>query len=336
MVFRVLSLFDGISCLRVALGNRDVEYMASEIDENAIKVAKKNYPTIKHIGNVKDVKGYTDIDLLCGGSPCTDLSIAKKSRKGLEGEHSKLFWEYLRILKECKPKYFILENVASMPKKDRDIITKELGVEPIMIDAALVSAQSRKRLFWTNIKGITLPTDRKIFIQSILEDDSTIEDPHYRTDPFVETSTKKEKVMGRIINRRLKDGKRCDEDKTVTPTKVVEERKDGKSGTLTSVLKDNVVITKFVQVGYYGKENASKVVGQALRIYDAKYKATTSGVGYYKTDSGIRKLTPVECERLQSLPDNYTEGISKSARYKALGNGFNVEVIKHILSYIPE
>ena len=149
---KILSLFDGVSCARVALERAGIPveaYYASEIDKYAIEVSKKNYPDITHIGSVVDVKGedYKDIELLVGGSPCQDLSIAGK-RKGLAGERSGLFYEYLRILKEVKPKYFILENVASMPKEAKEIITKELGVEPIMINASLVSAQNRKRLFW--------------------------------------------------------------------------------------------------------------------------------------------------------------------------------------------
>ena len=111
----------------------------------------------------------TDIDLMVGGSPCQDLSIAKKDRKGLDGERSSLFWEYVRILREVKPKYFILENVASMPKEAKETITRELGVEPIMINAALVSAQNRKRLFWTNIPNVTLPDDKGILLRDILE-----------------------------------------------------------------------------------------------------------------------------------------------------------------------
>ena len=161
---KVLSLFDGISCLRVALGDRPVEYLASEIEKNAIKIAMKNYPATKQIGNVCDISGITGLDLLCGGSPCTDLSIAKKGREGLKGDRSKLFYEYVRIWKESKPTWFILENVASMPKKDKNTITEILGVEPVMINAALVSAQNRKRLFWTNIPVVGLPPDRKILL----------------------------------------------------------------------------------------------------------------------------------------------------------------------------
>ena len=152
---RVLSLFDGISCARVAFG--DCEYYSSEIDKYAIQVSTKNFPDIIRLGDVTKVEPIPDLFLLIGGSPCTDLSIAKKDRQGLQGSSSKLFYEYLRILRESKPKYFILENVNSMSKESRNEITKEMGVEPIMIDASLVSAQSRKRLFWTNIPVKGLP-----------------------------------------------------------------------------------------------------------------------------------------------------------------------------------
>ena len=177
---KVLSLFDGISCARVALKKAGIEveqYYASEIDKYAIQVSKKRWPTIRHLGDVKTVaEQFTyakegHIDLLIGGSPCQDLSIAKKNRKGLDGERSGLFWEYLNILRRLKPKYFILENVASMPKEDRDVITRELGVEPIMIDAGLVSAQTRRRLFWTNIEGVKQPKDRGLYLRDILEED---------------------------------------------------------------------------------------------------------------------------------------------------------------------
>ena len=177
---KILSLFDGISCARVALhklGYVDVEYYASEIDKYAIAISQKNYPDIMRLGSVVGLgfdagqflsDGNTlgvdympdNIDLLIGGSPCQDLSIAKKDRKGLDGNRSSLFWEYVRIRKEVNPKYFVLENVASMPKEAKAIITEALGVEPIMVDATLVSAQRRKRLFWTNIPNVTLPEDR--------------------------------------------------------------------------------------------------------------------------------------------------------------------------------
>ena len=202
---KILSLFDGISCARVALERAGIPvevYYASEIDKYAKFISTKNYPNIMQVGSVTELKfvkdsvttGYTvygtgseftelhdtHIDLLIGGSPCQDLSIAKKDRKGLDGERSGLFWEYVRILREVKPKYFILENVASMPKEAKQIITDTLGVEPIMINAALVSAQNRKRLFWTNIPNVTQPDDRGILLRDVLEPKV---DEHYFVKP---------------------------------------------------------------------------------------------------------------------------------------------------------
>ena len=163
----VLSLFDGISCAYEALNRSQIKinsYYASEIDKHAIIVSRANHPDIIQLGDVQEIKGnmLPKIDLLIGGSPCQDLSIAKKDRKGLEGNRSGLFWEYVRLLTETKPTYFILENVASMPKKDKDIITEAIGVEPVLFNASLVSAQCRKRLFWTNIK-FELPEDKQDF-----------------------------------------------------------------------------------------------------------------------------------------------------------------------------
>ena len=127
---KVLSLFDGISCARVALERAGIKvdaYYASEIDKYAMQVSEKNYPDICRVGSVVGLNLILEIDLLIGGSPCQDLSIAKKDRKGLDGERSGLFWDYVRILQEVKPKYFVLENVASMPKEAKEIITKALA-----------------------------------------------------------------------------------------------------------------------------------------------------------------------------------------------------------------
>lgn len=297
---RVLSLFDGISCTRVALEKAGIEvqtYYASEIDKHAIAISKKNYPDIIHLGSVVGLTPPEDIDLLIGGSPCQDLSIAKKDRKGLDGDRSGLFWEYVRIKEECKPKYFVLENVASMPKKDKDIITITLGVQPVLFNASLVSAQSRKRLFWTNLK-FELPEDRGILLKHILQPDAEVDE--------------------RMVV-------------------------DGKAFCLTAsyqgAIESNSVERKqrtMVKVGHIGTTDA-----QANRVYDPDGKSCTlsanggglgAKTGLYKSGDQIRKLTPVECERLQSLPDNYTEGVAKTHRYKCLGNAFNVEVVAHILS----
>lgn len=278
---RVLSLFDGISCARVALDRAGIpveKYFASELDKYAIQVATKNYPDTVHLGDVRNVtaEAVGEIDLLIGGSPCQDLSIAKKDRKGLEGDKSGLFWEYVRLWEELKPKYFILENVASMPNRDRQIITDVFQVEPIMIDAALVSAQRRKRYFWTNIKGVAQPEDRGILLKDILlgeyDPKLVVQSPNFM------------KRLSEDSNNIRKSFSQFDGDKSITLMATSYEKWRG----------------QFVSV----KENR------------------------------IRQLDPIECERLQGLPDNYTAGISDTQRYKCIGNAFNVDVVAHILRAI--
>ena len=167
----VLSLFDGISCGMLALERAGISvdrYVAYEIDENAIKVSKANYPQIEHCGDVTvaDFTQYQGFDLLIGGSPCQDLS-SMGSKKGLEGEKSKLFFEYVRAMKEMNPKYFLLENNASMSKTNKDIMSSYMGVEPIMIDSANFSAQKRRRLYWTNIP-VGEYSDKNIYLRDIV------------------------------------------------------------------------------------------------------------------------------------------------------------------------
>ena len=302
---KILSLFDGISCARVALeraGFKIDAYYASEIDKYAIEIAQKNYPDTIQIGDVTTLEERFDIDenfgggidLLIGGSPCQDLSIAKKNREGLAGARSGLFWEYVKVLKQIKPKYFILENVNSMPKEAKQIITETLGVEPIMINAALVSAQNRKRLFWTNIEGVTLPEDRGILLKDILEEGIVDRDKSYCIDASY--------YKGASWKQYKEKGKR-----------------------------------QLVRIGNIGTN------AQAHRVYSSAGKSVAlsalgggqgAKTGLYLDGQTVRKLTPVECERLQSLPDNYTEGVSNTQRYKALGNAFNVDVIACILSTI--
>lgn len=305
---RVLSLFDGISCARVALARAGLPvetYMAAEIDPNAIKVSERNHPDIVRLGDVRsvDCSSLGRIDLLIGGSPCQDLSIAKKDRQGLDGNRSGLFWEYVRIWRETKPMYFVLENVASMPKKDRDMITETLGVEPVLFDAALVSAQSRKRLFWTNIK-FDLPADRGIVLKDILQPDAEV-------DPSMVINGKSFCLTATY--HKVGEGQ-----------KEYEHNKEKKQRTM-------------VRVGHIGNND-----GQTNRVYSPEGKAPTQLKGpnggalptlISPTQDKIRKLTPVECERLQGLPDTYTEGVAKTHRYKCLGNAFHVDVIAHILSH---
>lgn len=306
----VLSLFDGISCGRVALERAGIKvdtYYASEIDKHAIKIAQKNYPDTIQLGDVNNID-FTQfigkIDLLLGGSPCQDLSIAKQNRQGLKGERSKLFWKYVEALNIVKPKWFIFENVASMKKEDKDIITKTLGVEPIMIDSALVSAQQRKRLYWTNTPGVQQPEDKHIYLQDILESRYTDMLKSYCIDASY--------FKGTNLKQYLEKKRR------------------------------QVVFEKPFKVGQFNSG------GQGYRVYAIEGKSVTltangggrgakTGLYYINLPDDqyiIRKLTPIECERLQTLPDNYTEGISNTQRYKCIGDGWTVDVIAHILKYI--
>lgn len=171
-IMNVLSLFDGMSCGQIALDNLGIKvdnYFASEIDKYAIQVAKKNYPNTQHIGDVTNVKAedLPKIDLLIGGSPCQGFSFAGK-QLNFKDERSKLFFEYVRLLKECKPKYFLLENVK-MKKEYQEVITDLLGVEPVEINSSLLTAQNRKRIYWTNIQELKQPNDLGIVYQDIVE-----------------------------------------------------------------------------------------------------------------------------------------------------------------------
>lgn len=331
--FKVISLFDGISCAKVALERAGIPvdtYYASEIDRYAIQISKRNHPDILHIGDVRDVRVSGEngslADLLIGGSPCQDLSIAKAGRKGLDGERSGLFWEYVRVLRETKPRYFILENVASMPKEAKDIITKELGVEPIMINAALVSAQNRKRLFWTNIPNVTLPDDRGIMLKDILLDGTT-ED--LKSLCITATYHKKnardflKKGSGQMIQIG-NIGTNAQAHRVYSP--------DGKSVTLSALgggqgAKTGLYITQRPRGKNHGNDHHEKSPTVTASRFEENNHVSDGEM--------LRKLHPIECERLQSLPDGYTEGVSNTQRYKALGNGFNVEVIAHILRHIP-
>ena len=359
---KVLSLFDGISCARVALDKAGIlveEYYASEIDKYAIQVSQKNYPDIFQLGSVVGLSLGSLIieegeavevsellegtDLLIGGSPCQDLSIAKKDRKGLDGERSGLFWEYVRVLKEVKPKYFILENVASMPKEAKQIITEALGVEPIMINASLVSAQNRKRLFWTNIPNVKLPEDKGILLKHILEE-NVDEKYNVKSVDFIKGGTNKKTdldFIGGIRNKDwAKDGKNYSRnfgqgDRVYSS--------NGKSTTLSALGGGRGAKTGLYRIekephgtalDYY---NDTIVPNGKAKVLGTNPQSTTAVAGQLVNDKSlIRKLTPIECERLQGLPDNYTEGVSNTQRYKSLGNAFNVDVVAHILSFIPK
>ena len=335
----VLSLFDGISCARVALDRAGIEvnaYMASEIDKNAIKVSEKNYPDIIRVGSVVRLEVEGQVDLLIGGSPCQDLSIAKKDRKGLDGDRSGLFWEFVRIKKECKPQWFVLENVASMPKADRDIITREMGVEPVMFDASLVSAQCRKRLFWTNIP-FDLPEDRGILLKDILQPDAEVDErmvvqgkAYTLTASYAKATPSPAQVEHNIEKgqRTMVKIRGRDVILNESPLQVLQEGRTELGKQLRKEIKKET-----------GKDSTSRSGGHKAYFGKDGTKARTlttalGAEGLIVEQDRIRKLTPIECERLQGLPDNYTEGIAMTNRYKCLGNAFNVDVVAHILGRV--
>lgn len=401
---RVLSLYDGISCGMAALERAGIpveSYDAFEIDKYAIQVSQKNYPQIIHHGDVfggiySDFKGY---DLLIGGSPCTYWSIAKTGREVTpDGMGGKLFMEYVRALRESGCKYFLYENNNSIHQNIKDFISEQLGVKPIMINSALVSAQQRKRCYWTNIPNVSQPADKGILLKDILESGLSWQDKSYcmtaSYDGAVLWNTLQRSQRSMIAEpvgvaqrgRYIQSGKRSG--KCIGGTEqFIEARKDGKSNCLTTVQKDSMVaepipfntyngegeksrtfmagyykygeatiiknkgfkggataIAQPVRVGEYGKG------GQGQRIYSVRGKSVTlsangggqgAKTGLYKIDLPdgdyiVRKLTPVEAERLQTLPDNYTEGISNTQRYKCIGNGWTVDVIAHILNGLKE
>jgi len=306
---KVLSLFDGISCGRLALerANLPVErYDAFEIDKYAIAVSKNNFPDIVHHGDVfkGDFKKFKGYDLLIGGSPCTYWSVAKKGRETTaDGEGFRLFMEFVRALKESQCRYFIYENNYSIHQNIKAEISEKLGVQPIMINSALVSAQNRKRCYWTNIPSVIQPQDKGILLKDILESGIGWQDKSYCM-----TASYNGAVFRNTLERKQR-------------TMVAEP------------------VIKPIRVGEYGKG------GQGQRIYSVYGKSvslTANGggqgakTGLYKIDLPdgdyiIRKLTPIEAERLQTLPDNYTMGISNTQRYKCIGNGWTVDVIAHIL-----
>jgi len=313
----VLSLFDGMSCGRIALDKANIKYdnyFASEIDKHSISVSIKNYPTTIQLGSVLDLdtSKLDKIDLLIGGSPCTNFSVAGKGngmittdnqellslddylelkQKGFQFKgQSYLFWEYVRILRETKPKYFLLENVK-MKKKWEDLISNELGVKPVLINSNLFSAQNRQRLYWTNIELNDEIVDKGIKLKDIL--DQNVDKSLYLSDD-------------EIVRAQFKKSK-----------KSIPRVKNG--------------FEYFFNEGSIQFPNSIEKKSQCLLAAGQGISRTTT---YVDNGNGIRKLSPVECERLQNVPENYTDNVSNSQRYKMLGNGWTVDVIAYIFSKI--
>ena len=320
----ILSLFDGMSCGQIALNRLGVKYdkyFASEIDKYAIQITKQNYPDTIHIGDVTAIKAaeLPKIDLLMGGSPCQGFSFAG-SQLAFDDPRSKLFFEFVRLLKESKPKYFLLENVR-MKKEYLDIITEHLGVKPILINSALVSAQNRQRYYWTNIPEISQPKDKGIVLKDILE---TNADEKYKI-----SNAKKD----RVLNTKRGKGFFYNKYSKKIGTVISGYHKEPTDGSYLEIQN------KPKQVGIATDINGYDII---KRVYSENGKSptlTTMGGGHREPKVAIddtywRKLTPVECSRLQTVPDNYTQGVSNTQKYKMLGNGWTVDVICHILSHL--
>jgi DNA (cytosine-5)-methyltransferase 3A len=377
----VLSLFDGMSCGQQALERAGIkvnQYFASEIDKFTIKVTMANYPNTIQLGSVVDVNAYDlpKIDLLIGGSPCQSFSFAGK-RKGMatkdeieihtlehylqlkndayefEGQ-SYLFWEFMRILNQVKPKYFLLENVMMGEKWER-ILSRAIGVNPIEINSALVSAQNRRRLYWTNIgmkpaglfgdleSIIEQPKDKGILLKDVLEIE--VDQKYFLSEC--------------AISKCLKS--------TANKNMLTSENKDKSNCLISGYYKtpfDGTYIKQFNGLDLEKKSRTLRIGGSSsttdkhnwdLIVHKTMPRSSTTGKGgtghlsrndgkTYCLDTGntntveikqsIRRLLPIECERLQTVKDNYTNHVSDSQRYKMLGNGWTVDVITHIFKYL--
>jgi DNA-cytosine methyltransferase len=306
----VLSLFDGISCGQLALNRANVKYdkyFASEIDKHAIKVTQHNFPNTIQLGDIKELKGSSlpKIDLLIGGSPCQSFSVAGDG-SGFNGK-SKLFFEFVRVLKEVNPTYFLLENVK-MKKEWQDIISENLGVEPIEINSSLVSAQHRRRLYWTNIPEIIQPENKNIKLADILEKNIEGEKKYgdFKSNNGKTIRVEKNNFPYTFYEARTKEGK--------------EERKR------IRILTGRDTTPRSAKYKIYlplRTEKSNCIV------------ATPSQLDYIVDSNGTyRKLTINEIEVLQTVPINYTESVSENQRRKMLGNGWTVDVIAHIFSHI--
>jgi len=480
--YNVLSVFDGMSCGRVALDELNIpvkQYYASEIDPYAITVATNNYLDTIQLGDVTKVDGHLlpKIDLLIGGSPCQGFSFAGK-QLNFEDPRSKLFFEFVRLLKECKPKFFFLENVR-MKKEYQDVISSYLGVEPVLLNSALVSAQNRQRLYWTNIPGYTPPEDRGILLKDIVHEHTDFLDlltPNFNANPSgkgmngnvrsinnpksnclttnkgegqkisvptdvncirIPEATKKgyaeiferEGVDLTFIESKTRRGRRTVDkcncltastydyrileeltsyivpfdktlqilDKEVARGKVGYFRKDSQANRVYYIHDKAVTLCGdagggAAKMGQYLFGTATPLKDKSQTLLASNWKENVKSMlqrkkfGYLvfeptglttetdpdylfgcitpdrvdKRQNGqrfndgtkfytltaqdrhgiliegyIRKLTPIECERLQTLPDNYTIGVSNSQRYKMLGNGWTVAAVKEFFKHLP-
>jgi len=366
----VLSLFDGMSCGMIALDRLGIKvdnYYASEIDKYAIQVSQANYPDIIHVGDITklDLSTLPKIDLVMGGSPCQGFSVAGKGL-AFDDPRSALFFEFVKCVNELKPNYFLLENV-NMKKEWLQIINEYMGVEGIKINSALVSAQNRQRWYWTNIPTIEQPEQRGIVLSDILENDA--EEPIYSNIYGGFGEKKPREHYGKSVTIRANSGggsipnvKIKDFDKNLDKMTT----KEGKAYALTASYngavawnsiekkqRSMVPVVKAMtevrtpeanQIRYEhkrrtGKDWSPRHMRHLVERPDEKMNTLTGSltkqhilqITKKENDVSWRKLTPIECERLQTVPDNYTNHVSNTQRYKMLGNGWTIEVIAHIL-----
>lgn len=380
----VLSLFDGISCGQIALERAGIKvnkYFASEIDKHAIKVTQHNFPNTIQLGDVTKVQAENlpKIDILLAGSPCQGFSLAGK-QLNFNDPRSKLFFEFVRLLKECAPKYFLLENVK-MKKEYENVISEILGVAPIKINSALVSAQNRERLYWTNIPDVRQPEDKGILLKDILE--FSVGENEVKNSPdqisTVGNGGQGNRVYGEggkspcllaqsggtAGNGRCLVGHKLD-GVYVYPRGTNDgglKHYNGKSPCVTtSNWEHNIFAAQRIESNLEKLLETSKYKDSFQWRYDKKGRVLVMRPDGLKIqrigrvanentkteiitcltqphlDNGllIRKITPIEAERLQTVPDNYTSCISDNKRYHALGNGWTVDVIAHIFSSLPK
>ena len=361
----VLSLFDGMSCGRQALERAGIEvnqYFASEIDKYAIQVTMANYPNTIQLGSVVGVDGYAlpKIDLLIGGSPCQSFSFAGK-RKGMattdeqeiltlehylklkaegyefEGQ-SYLFWEFMRLLYEVKPKYFLLENVE-MGEKWEGVLTQAIGVHALHINSALVSAQNRKRIYFTNIgmesaglfgyplSIIEKPKDKKILLKDILE--SEVDEKYFLSEKLIAGSD--ERILVREVKQLSTNNKSNGGTQPYQQDRIYDV--NGISPALSAGKSDLMITSGTLRTHKDGEGFREVQSGKGATI-PARAREDGSGQNVVAVNSRIRRLTPLECMRLQTINDNYKMPVSDSQKYKMLGNGWTIEVISHIFKYI--
>lgn len=380
----VLSLFDGMSCGQLALQRAGIkvnQYYAAEIDKYAMQVSLKNFPNTIHLGDVTKVKGadLPKIDLIIGGSPCQGFSFAGKGLN-FEDPRSKLFFEFVRLIKECNPKWFFLENVR-MKKEHELVISQYMKVAPIEINSALVSAQNRVRLYWTNINekpyglfgdmvaDIPQPKDKGILLQDVLE--NNVPDKFYLTDKALariekaatlgikakidplksgtitlknqsgqlaidNSTTLIENLKGCLKFGRTDEAKQLrkesmakGKDHTPFQKKQINEIDFEKMNTLTTAItKDNIICEIMGNKANTLTPDAYLATGERNRDENGKAVLTSM------CDRRLRRLTPTECERLQTVPVGYTDGVSDTQRYRMLGNGWTVDVIAHFFVFL--